>query len=98
MLNGASLLEDQAYVLQQLVDVIAAEQPDAVLMAGDIFDRSLPPTRAVELLDKTLTQIVDRLEKAGHHDRRQPRRCRAAPVRLAPARGQRLSCLWLHLA
>ena len=73
MLNGASLLEDQAHALQQLVGVIKAEQPDAVLVAGDIFDRSLPPTGAVELLDKTLTQIVIDLKTpvimiAGNHD------------------------------
>lgn len=73
MLNGASLLEDQAHVLKQLVDVIAAEQPDAVLVAGDVFDRSLPPTGAVELLDKILTEIVIGLRTpvimiAGNHD------------------------------
>lgn len=73
MLNGVSLLEDQAFVLEDLVRVVAEEKPDAVLVAGDVFDRSLPPAGAVELLDKVLTEIVLGLKTrvimiAGNHD------------------------------
>lgn len=56
--HGVSLLEDQARVLDDLVALIHAEKPDAVLVAGDIYDRSVPPAEAVRLLDDTLTRIV----------------------------------------
>lgn len=55
---GVSLLEDQAHVLDQLVTLAAEAKVDAVLLAGDIYDRSFPPTDAVRLLDDTLTRFV----------------------------------------
>jgi len=56
--HGVSLLEDQAYVLDQLVGLVRSERPDVVLIAGDVYDRSIPPAEAVRLLDETLTRIV----------------------------------------
>jgi len=71
--HHASLLEDQAHVLQQLVQVARASQPEVVIIAGDIYDRAVPPTEAVDLLDQTLCELV--LEAnlpviiiAGNHD------------------------------
>jgi len=55
---GVSLLEDQAHVLDQLVALAADAKVDAVLLAGDVYDRSFPPTDAVRLLDDTLTRLV----------------------------------------
>lgn len=55
---GASLLEDQVHVLEQLVAVAVGAKVDAVLLAGDVYDRSTPPADAVELLDDTLTRLV----------------------------------------
>lgn len=55
---GLSLLEDQAHVLGQLVDLVSEAKIDAVLLAGDVYDRSSPPADAVSLLDETLTRIV----------------------------------------
>lgn len=56
--HGVSLLEDQAHILNELVSLIRSEKPDALLIAGDVYDRSVPPADAVRLLDDTLTRIV----------------------------------------
>ena len=71
--HQTSLLDDQAHVLAQLVDLVRIEAPDAVLVAGDVYDRSVPPASAVRLLDETLTRIVRDLGVpvvmiAGNHD------------------------------
>ena len=52
--HDVSMLEDQAYILEEILRQIDLEQPDALLMAGDIYDKSVPPAEAVELLDKFL--------------------------------------------
>jgi exonuclease SbcD len=70
---GVRLTDDQAYVLDQFVDLVRDESPDAVVIAGDIYDRSAPPVEAVQLLDETLSRIVLELEVpvvmiAGNHD------------------------------
>ncbi|MCX9157801.1 exonuclease SbcCD subunit D [Niveibacterium sp. 24ML] len=71
--HGVSLLEDQAHVLDELVALVRAERPDAVLISGDVYDRSVPPSDAVALLDDTLTRLVigegvPTLLIAGNHD------------------------------
>lgn len=73
MFHNVSLIEDQAHVLDQLVDLVAAEKPDAVVIAGDVYDRTIPPNDAVRLLDDTLTRIicgagVPVILIAGNHD------------------------------
>ena len=55
--HNVSLLDDQRYVLDQLVAYIQQEQVDALVIAGDIYDRSVPPATAVELLDDLLNKI-----------------------------------------
>ena len=52
-----SLLEDQAKVLEQVLQYIEQEAVDAVIIAGDIYDRAVPPAAAVKLLDDTLAKI-----------------------------------------
>lgn len=54
----ASLVEDQAHVLNQLVDLAIRERVDAVVIAGDVYDRALPPADAVALLDDVLARLV----------------------------------------
>lgn len=71
--HGVSLLEDQAYVLRDFVRIAAERRPDAILIAGDIYDRSVPPAEAVRLLDAVLTELVAGLGIpvvmiAGNHD------------------------------
>ncbi|MGP9669782.1 exonuclease SbcCD subunit D [Pseudoalteromonas sp. AOP31-A2-14] len=55
--HNVSLLEDQMHVLNQLIEYIKNEDVDALVIAGDIYDRSLPPANAVELLDNVLKSI-----------------------------------------
>lgn len=56
--NEFSMLEDQKYILNQIVTVIEEEQPDAVLIAGDVYDKSVPSAEAVELFDEFLVQLA----------------------------------------
>jgi len=67
-----SLLEDQRHILRQILDIAKREQPDAVLIAGDVYDKPVPPGEAVQLLDWFLTQLSGRLLPVlligGNHD------------------------------
>jgi len=67
-----SLIEDQAYILQQILTIIDAEQPEAVLIAGDVYDKSVPSAEAVELLDDFLFRLASRklqvFISSGNHD------------------------------
>jgi exonuclease SbcD len=71
-LHGESLLEDQAWWLERLLDAVRDVRPDALVIAGDLYDRGVPPPDAVSLLDEFLTRAVS-LEVpvvaiAGNHD------------------------------
>ena len=70
--NGFSMLEDQAYILRQILTILDDERPDGVLIAGDVYDKPVPPTEAVELLDGFLTGLCARgvpvLLISGNHD------------------------------
>ena len=59
LFHNLSLLDDQRHVLQQLLEIIDREQVDAVLVAGDIYDRSVPPAAAVTLLDEILVELCE---------------------------------------
>ncbi len=59
--HNVSLLEDQQQVLNQLLGYIASESVDALVIAGDIYDRSVPPAAAVELLDRVLNQVCSEM-------------------------------------
>ena len=56
--NGYSLLEDQRYFLSQLVDFLVEYRVDALLISGDLYDRSVPSAQAVQLVDEFLTEVV----------------------------------------
>lgn len=56
--HGVHLTEDQAHLLDQFVKLVSEVRPGAVLVAGDIYDRSVPPTEAVKLLDEVLTRML----------------------------------------
>ena len=62
--NGFSMLEDQAYILRQILTILDDERPDGVLIAGDVYDKPVPPTEAVELLDGLLTELCARRSTA----------------------------------
>jgi exonuclease SbcD len=59
--HGISLLDDQRHVLDQIIEHIKNESVDAVIIAGDIYDRSVPPANAVSLLDEVLNTICSEL-------------------------------------
>ncbi len=68
-----SLLEDQRYFLSKLIELIDKEKADALLIAGDIYDRAVPAAEAVSLLDDFLYQVIGErkipvMVIAGNHD------------------------------
>ena len=71
-LGEFDLIEDQKYILGQILDLIDKEKVDAVLIAGDVFDKSIPSEAAVNLLDSFLKDLVSRNVKvfmiSGNHD------------------------------
>ena len=70
--HGFSMLEDQAYILQQILGCIAAEQPDGVLICGDIYDKAVPSAEAVALCDDFFYHLAQRkvpvFAISGNHD------------------------------
>ncbi|MFR8011856.1 MAG: exonuclease SbcCD subunit D [Clostridia bacterium] len=70
--NGFSMLEDQKYILDQVLALADAERPQAVLIAGDLYDKPVPPAEAVALLDAFLSELSGRgikvLAVSGNHD------------------------------
>ncbi|RPJ97426.1 exonuclease SbcCD subunit D [Rummeliibacillus sp. TYF005] len=73
LVQGVSMIEDQAYILSQFIQEIDKEKPDVVVIAGDLYDRSVPPTEAVSLLDNIFSEIAIKREIpvvaiAGNHD------------------------------
>lgn len=73
LVQGVHMTEGQRYVLDQFIEAVREEKPDAVIIAGDVYDRAVPPTEAVALLDEVLETIVMELKTpvlaiAGNHD------------------------------
>ena len=92
-LCNANLLDDQAHVLDQVVAMARETRAEALVLAGDLYDRAVPPKEAVALLDETLDRLVRGcgvpvLIIAGNHD---------SPERLAFA-SSFLGSQGLHLA
>lgn len=68
-----SLIEDQEYMLNQIIEIIKNEKVDAVLIAGDVYDRSVPSSEAVNLLDEFLNNLIKKIKVkvfiiSGNHD------------------------------
>lgn len=73
LVHGIYMTEDQRFALQQFINIVEEEKPDAVVIAGDLYDRAVPPTEAVELLNDVLFQInvelkIPVIAIAGNHD------------------------------
>ena len=70
--NEVSMLEDQSHILDQILDITRQEQPDAVLIAGDVYDKTVPSAEAVSLLDSFFCSLaklgVPVLVISGNHD------------------------------
>ena len=73
-LLNRDLWEDQEYIFRQITDLAALHRPDAVVIAGDIYDRAVPSAEAVELFDRFLTGLTQALPGtavmiiSGNHD------------------------------
>jgi DNA repair protein SbcD/Mre11 len=73
LVHGIYMTEEQRYILEQFIELVEEEKPDAVVIAGDLYDRSVPPTEAVELLDEVLYRINVEMNTpivavSGNHD------------------------------
>lgn len=70
--NEFSMLEDQEYILKEILGIIDDEQPDGIIIAGDVYDKSVPSEEAVKLLDSFLTSLAKRKLQvyiiSGNHD------------------------------
>ena len=70
--NEFSMLEDQTYILNKIIHIIDEEQPSGIILAGDIYDKSIPPAEAVELFDDFLYKLSQRELNvfiiSGNHD------------------------------
>ena len=70
--NEFSMIEDQKYILTKILNVIDEQEPDAVLIAGDVYDKSVPSAEAVALFDDFLVRLSKRNLKvfviSGNHD------------------------------
>ena len=70
--NDYSMIEDQRYILDQILDIGAKREVDGILIAGDVFDKSVPSEEAVRVFDRFLCQLAERGMKAfiisGNHD------------------------------
>ena len=69
--NGFSMIEDQRFVLDQILEMAAGERPDGVLLCGDIYDKTVPSAEAVELFDEFLSRLAELAPVfliSGNHD------------------------------
>ena len=70
--NEVSMIEEQEYILDRILETIDREQPEAVLISGDVYDKSVPSAEAVTVFDRFLCQLADRKKEvliiSGNHD------------------------------
>jgi exonuclease SbcD len=70
--NGFPMIEDQKIILDQILELADTEHPDAVMIAGDVYDKSIPSVEAVNLMDDFLVELVKRKLQvfiiSGNHD------------------------------
>ena len=73
-LMNRDLREDQEYILRQIAELAGKEQPDAVIVAGDIYDKAVPSAEAVEIFDQFICELTNAVPNAeimmisGNHD------------------------------
>ena len=73
LVQGVYMTEDQRYILSEFLRAVDEEKPDVIILAGDLYDRSLPPVDAVNLLDDVLQELIIKRKTpviaiAGNHD------------------------------
>lgn len=93
--NEFSMLEDQKYILNRILNIAREEQADGIILAGDIYDKPVPPAEAVQVFDRFLTGLADlRLPVfviSGNHDSAERL---AFGARLMESRGVHVSCVY----
>ena len=103
--HEVSMLEDQAYILDQILALADRERPDAVLICGDVYDKSVPSAEAVSLLDDFLFRLSQRKLPAivisGNHDSPERlsfggRLMEGSGIHLSPVYGGTVPVLTLH--
>ena len=102
--NEISMIEDQAYILTRIIQLIDDVKPDALLIAGDVYDKSVPSAEAVMLFDDFLFRLAKRklpvLIISGNHDSPErlafgSRLMEGAGIHLSPVYDGRVSCVTL---
>jgi len=73
IVHGVHMTDDQRYIMEEFINIIKEEKPDAVVIAGDLYDKSISPTEAIELLNDVFKRIAIDLKTpilaiAGNHD------------------------------
>ena len=70
--NEFSMIEDQRYILKEILTIINDEKPDGVLIAGDVYDRTVPSEDAMKLWDEFLISLAEKKVEvyaiSGNHD------------------------------
>lgn len=70
--NEYSMIEDQEYILKRIINIVDDEMPDGVIIAGDVYDKSVPSAEAVQLFDDFLVRLAKRKIEvfviSGNHD------------------------------
>lgn len=103
--NEYSMIEDQEYILKKIINIIDDEKPDAVIIAGDVYDKTVPSAEVVALFDDFLVDLAKRkLEVfiiSGNHD--SPERIAfgsrimdASGIHLSPVYNGRIDPIVLH--
>ena len=106
-INGYSMLEDQGYILEQILSSAKAEKPEAVVIAGDVYDRATPSEEAVALLDDFLCRLTGLAKRPevfvvyGNHDSGEclafgDRLIEVSGVHLSPVFNGRVKTVRLH--
>ena len=73
-LINRDLREDQEYILDQIAEMAAREQPDAIVIAGDIYDKAIPSAEAMETFDRFIARLAEAVPEgeimmiSGNHD------------------------------
>ena len=70
--NEFSMIEDQKYILERILNLAEDEKPDGVILAGDIYDKQIPPAEAVQVFDAFITRLAEKnlpvFIISGNHD------------------------------
>ena len=102
--NEVSMIEDQAYILTRIIQLIDVHRPDALLISGDVYDKSVPSAEAVTLFDDFLCRLAERklpvMIISGNHDSPERlafgnRLMQGAGIHLSPVYDGKISCVTL---